>query len=67
MLTKKLFRYTKSFFPILVTSERFQFLPFRIFSRNVENLISNKISHEKFKSDKNYRFFMVEIERKFFI
>ena len=34
-----------------------------IFSERMEHFILNKISHEKFKPDKNYRFFIVKINR----
>ena len=33
------------------------------YSKSVRNFILNKISHEKFQSDKSSRFFMVEIDR----
>ena len=34
-----------------------------LFSESVEDLISNEMSHKKFQSDKNYRFFIVRIYR----
>ena len=33
------------------------------FSESIANIVSNKLSHEKFQSDKNYRLFIVGVYR----
>ena len=48
---KKVYR-TKCFFVFFF----YKFLLSNFFSESVENIILNKLSHEKFESDKGYRF-----------
>ena len=38
-----------------------------IFSKNMDNFISRKMSHEKLQSNKNYNLFIVGIDGNFFL
>ena len=45
----------------------FQYFLSCFFTKSVENFILNKMSRDKFQSDENYRFFMIDNKRQILV